>query len=260
MNTIEQVYKRLINYQKITGYQIYNLKNQRVFDMDRSVAVNINCELFISGIPSDALEDELIPFFSTVGTIVRFKLFTYENNVRNRGFAVVSYLLPEYARKAYDRLSYMMFNNTFLTMEKMNNNCRLFIGGIPETKTKDEIWHELLRRGFDDIVDVIMYRSYKDKSLNRGYVFVEFVNHAVAAQTRMQYKEFYMWQCKVSVDWSEPIPTVDTDAMLRVSYNYIYFCMYILSLLINYNVHLRVHEMRRELCFFDVYVEETYTY
>lgn len=63
------------------------------------------------------------------------------------------------------------------------DNCRLFVGGIPKTKKKEEILAEM-KKVTDGVVDVIVYPSAADKSKNRGFAFVEYESHRAAAMAR----------------------------------------------------------------------------
>lgn len=63
------------------------------------------------------------------------------------------------------------------------DNCRLFVGGIPKTKKREEIVSEM-RKVTDGVVDVIVYPSAADKSKNRGFAFVEYESHRAAAMAR----------------------------------------------------------------------------
>ncbi|GJQ68582.1 hypothetical protein Trydic_g17134 [Trypoxylus dichotomus] len=208
---------RLRNFQVVTGYQLVYRKTCRLHEICNFPRISLlDCEVFVHGIPFDALEDELIPFFSTVGTVVKFKLLTFDDCVYNKGFAIVTYSDSKAAETAVNLLNFVHFRERLLYIEKVTGNCRLFVGGIPETKTKDQVWQALLRSGINEIVDVIMYRSYRNRSFNRGYVFVEFPSYLEAAQVRILHRNLFLWGEKVSIDWSEPIPSVTDDVMSKV--------------------------------------------
>ncbi|KAI4454246.1 heterogeneous nuclear ribonucleoprotein [Holotrichia oblita] len=173
-------------------------------------------QIFVSGIPRDALEDELIPFFTTIGVVLKFKLLTIKNSLYNSGCAVVTYCHSRVAEVASKALSDTHFNGIILTMEKVSDNCRLYLGGIPETKSKDEVWKTLIHCGITGIVDVIMYKSYRKNCLNRGYVFVEFRTYVEAAQTRLLHKNLILWGQKMVIEWSVPLPAINDDIMSKV--------------------------------------------
>lgn len=55
---------------------------------------------------------------------------------------------------------------------KSVDNCRLFFGGVPKNKTKEEFFEELSKL-MEGIVDIYLYPSAQDKTLNRGKLFKE---------------------------------------------------------------------------------------
>lgn len=63
------------------------------------------------------------------------------------------------------------------------DNCRLFVGGIPKTKKREEILSEM-KKVTEGVVDVIVYPSAADKTKNRGFAFVEYESHRAAAMAR----------------------------------------------------------------------------
>ena len=63
------------------------------------------------------------------------------------------------------------------------DNCRLFVGGIPKTKKREEILTEM-RKVTDGVIEVIVYPSAADKTKNRGFAFVEYESHRAAAMAR----------------------------------------------------------------------------
>lgn len=92
------------------------------------------------------------------------------------------------------------------------------MGGVPVTKSKDEVWQQLQVKGIRNIVDVIMYRSYSNRAHNRGFVFLEFQTHEDAARFRSKYdKCLELFDRPVVIDWSVPIPEVDEEIMKTVS-------------------------------------------
>ena len=63
------------------------------------------------------------------------------------------------------------------------NHLRLFVGGIPKTKQKQEILVEM-RKLAEGVTNVIVYPAAADKTKNRGFAFVEFQDHHTAAMAR----------------------------------------------------------------------------
>lgn len=78
---------------------------------------------------------------------------------------------------------FILRNRRLLGVCASVDNCRLFVGGIPKTKKREEILTEM-KKVTDGVVDVIVYPSAADKTKNRGFAFVEYENHRAAAMAR----------------------------------------------------------------------------
>lgn len=102
------------------------------------------------------------------------------------------------------------------------DNCRLFIGGIPKTKTKSEIYEEMSKIT-ENVVDVIVYPSVGDKMKNRGFAFVEYKTHRDAAMARRRLipGKISLWGYTVAVDWAEPELDVPKSVMSTVKILYV---------------------------------------
>lgn len=80
-------------------------------------------------------------------------------------------------------MSFIRRNGRLLGVCASVDNCRLFVGGIPKTKKREEILAEM-KKVTDGVVDVIVYPSAADKTKNRGFAFVEYESHRAAAMAR----------------------------------------------------------------------------
>lgn len=97
-------------------------------------------------------------------------------------------------------------------------NNRLFVGSIPKTKTKQEIFDEF-SNVTTGLSDVIVYMSSEDKSKNRGFAFLEYENHQAAslARRRLASGRVKVWNVHiVTVDWAEPQDEPDDETMSKV--------------------------------------------
>ncbi|XP_061665855.1 heterogeneous nuclear ribonucleoprotein Q isoform X4 [Syngnathoides biaculeatus] len=105
-------------------------------------------------------------------------------NGNNRGYAFVTFASKQEARAAMKQLNnYEIRSGRLLGVCASVDNCRLFVGGIPKSKKRDEILAEM-RKVTEGAVDVIVYPSAADKSKNRGFAFVEYDSHRAAAMAR----------------------------------------------------------------------------
>ncbi|XP_042254261.1 APOBEC1 complementation factor isoform X4 [Thunnus maccoyii] len=144
-------------------------------------------------------------------------------NGNNRGYAFVTFSTKQEAKTAMKQLNnYEIRNGRLLGVCASVDNCRLFVGGIPKTKKREEILSEM-RKVTDGVMDVIVYPSAADKSKNRGFAFVEYESHRAAAMARRKLLpgRIQLWGHAIAVDWAEPEVEVDEDTMATVKILYV---------------------------------------
>ncbi|NXE16555.1 A1CF factor, partial [Lophotis ruficrista] len=180
------------------------------------------CEIFIGKLPRDLFEDELIPLCEKIGKIYEMRMMM-DFNGNNRGYAFVTFSNKQEAKNAIKQLNnYEIRNGRLLGVCASVDNCRLFVGGIPKTKKREEILAEM-KKVTDGVVDVIVYPSAADKTKNRGFAFVEYESHRAAAMARRKLLpgQIQLWGHPIAVDWAEPEVEVDEDTMSSVKILYV---------------------------------------
>ncbi|CAH0545890.1 unnamed protein product [Brassicogethes aeneus] len=188
-------------------------KTRKEFPEDHS-------ELYVRDVPTDATVWELFQFFQIAGRIYEIRLMMNADYESNRQFAYVSFFTKDEAANAIQRLNDEMFrkNEGCLDIKLSFNNRRIFLGNIATQKSKDQVWKELERLGNKNIIDVIMYRSYGNRTVNRGFVFVEFKTHEQAARFRAKNSTgLQLFGREAIVDWSIPYPEPNDEIMQKVN-------------------------------------------
>ncbi|XP_061665860.1 APOBEC1 complementation factor isoform X9 [Syngnathoides biaculeatus] len=179
-------------------------------------------EIFVGKLPRDLFEDELVPLCEKFGQIFEVRMMM-DFNGNNRGYAFVTFASKQEARAAMKQLNnYEIRSGRLLGVCASVDNCRLFVGGIPKSKKRDEILAEM-RKVTEGAVDVIVYPSAADKSKNRGFAFVEYDSHRAAAMARRKLLpgRIQLWGHGIAVDWAEPEVEVDEDTMATVKILYV---------------------------------------
>ncbi|XP_067844562.1 RNA-binding protein 47 isoform X4 [Heptranchias perlo] len=180
------------------------------------------CEVFIGKIPRDVYEDELVPVFESVGRMYEMRLMM-DFDGKNRGYAFVMFTAKHEAKRAVRELNnYEIRPGRLLGVCSSVDNCRLFIGGIPKMKKREEILEEIAKVT-EGVLDVIVYASAADKMKNRGFAFVEYESHRAAAMARRKLMpgRIQLWGHQIAVDWAEPEIDVDEDVMETVKILYV---------------------------------------
>ncbi|XP_061602829.1 RNA-binding protein 47 isoform X2 [Cololabis saira] len=215
----------LMNLMMRTGYGMVQENGQRKYGPPpgwTSQAPPRGCEIFVGKIPRDVYEDELVPVFESVGRIYEMRLMM-DFDGKNRGYAFVMYTEKHEAKRAVRELNnYEVRPGRLLGVCSSVDNCRLFIGGIPKTKKREEILEEV-SKVTEGVLDVIVYASAADKMKNRGFAFVEYESHRAAAMARRKLMpgRIQLWGHQIAVDWAEPEIDVDEDVMETVKILYV---------------------------------------
>ncbi|XP_071642859.1 RNA-binding protein 47 [Temnothorax longispinosus] len=215
---------RLLEMLRRTEYELVQENGQRRLtapEVSRGERERVKgAEVFLGRLPRDCYEDELMPLLEQVGRLLELRLML-DFSGSTRGYAFALYENPRIARKACERLDgHEIRPGHRIGVVKSMDNCRLFFGGVPKTKTKPEFMKELTKI-LDGITDVYLYPSAHDRSLNRGFIFVEFRDHRAAAMARRKLipGKVMLWDHEIAVDWADPEPgdPIDEDIMETVT-------------------------------------------
>ncbi|XP_063738763.1 RNA-binding protein 47 isoform X6 [Eleginops maclovinus] len=215
----------LVTLMERTGYTMVQENGQRKYGPPpgwNAASPPRGCEIFVGKIPRDVYEDELVPVFESVGRIYEMRLMM-DFDGKNRGYAFVMYTEKHEAKRAVRELNnYEVRPGRLLGVCSSVDNCRLFIGGIPKTKKREEILEEV-SKVTEGVLDVIVYASAADKMKNRGFAFVEYESHRAAAMARRKLMpgRIQLWGHQIAVDWAEPEIDVDEDVMETVKILYV---------------------------------------
>lgn len=180
------------------------------------------CEIFVGKIPKNIYEDELIPVFEKCGQIWDLRLMMDPLTGQNRGYAFITYCTREAAQAAVKQLdNYEIKSGKNLKVNVSVPNLRLFVGNIPKSKSKEEIFEEFgkLTAG---LIEVIIYSSPDDKRKNRGFCFLEYESHKSAslAKRKLGTGRVKVWGCDIIVDWADPQEEPDEETMSKVKVLY----------------------------------------
>lgn len=202
--TVELIYNQKIAY--------CNLKERNNFTLEKG------SEVYVKYIDQLIDIDHLLIYFGQVGEVFQIRLIMTPDMHHHRGFAYVNYFNAAVAKKAVKQFHNKPLGNTNVSVELSLNNRTIFLGGVSIYKSKDEIWKQLQINGVKNLVDIIIYRGYDSKALNRGFGFLEFQTHQDAAIFRRKFAHnLVLWGRPTVIDWSIPMPEVDEELMKDVS-------------------------------------------
>jgi len=180
-------------------------------------------QIFIGKINREILEDDIVPALEEYGDIYEFRLMVDNRSGVNKGYGFCIYTTKDAADAAVKGLDGKELKGMNLTVKLSRPNVRLFIGSIPKTKTKEQIIEELKDK-VEELNDVILYMDPENKTLNRGFAFLDFATHKDASVAKKKLssgkvKVFGMTQ--PPVDWAEPEEEPDEEVMATVKVVYV---------------------------------------
>ncbi|XP_075917683.1 dead end protein homolog 1-like [Petromyzon marinus] len=206
--------KVLLDRMLRTGYSIVQENGQRKFGPPpdwQGPPPARGCEVFLGRIPRDLYEDELVPVLEMVGKLYQLRL-VMDYSGENRGYAFATYATRAEATDAVKKLNkFEIRPGRRIGVRFSVDNRRLFIGGLPKDKKRAEVMMAM-SGATEGVVDVTMSVCCWDKTLNRGYAFIEYGSHHAAAMARKKLLRinFQLWGRTIKVDWA--IPEWDTVA------------------------------------------------
>lgn len=210
-----------------TGYALDVTTGQRKYGGPppnwTGVPPGIGCEVFCGKIPRDVYEDELVPLFERCGRIYDLRLMMEPLSGTNRGYAFVTYTSRDEADNATRDLdNYEIKPGKTLKVNISVPNLRLFVGNIPKSKSRDEIFEEF-NKLTTGLAEVIIYSSPDDNKKNRGFCFLEYESHKAAslAKKRLATGRLKVWGCDIIVDWADPQEEPDNETMSKVKVLYV---------------------------------------
>lgn len=175
-------------------------------------------EVFIKNLPEDIFEFDLYMLFSVVGNIYEVRLPIHWSGV-NRGYAFLRFTTvaeADQAIKCFDM--YEIRQKRYITVERSVDNTRLFLSSVPKEKNGDELKSDLSTI-VENIKKVYVYPTQDDRSVYRGYAFVEFETHRDAAiAKRLLTPDVCMnlFEKKCVAAWANPLPFLEDTVLQKV--------------------------------------------
>lgn len=215
---------RLLDLMQKTHYDLVQENGQRRLsapELTKEMRDNIkSAEIFLGRLPRDCYEDELMPVLERIGRLMELRLML-DFSGSTRGYAFALFEDSKTARRACKILDgHEIRPGHKIGVVKSVDNCRLFFGGVPKDKTKEDFMTEL-GKILDGISEIYLYPNAQDRTQNRGFIFVEFKDHRSAAMARRKLipGKVVLWDHEIAVDWADPEPgdPVDEQVMETVS-------------------------------------------
>ncbi|GFY58021.1 APOBEC1 complementation factor [Trichonephila inaurata madagascariensis] len=164
-------------------------------------------KIFIGKLPKDVYEMELFQLCAQFGKIYEIIFFLdYEGD--NLGYAFVTYTNITDASKAIQGIDKFQIRcNQFIGACESVDNCRLFIGGFPKDKNKEEIMKEIgkFTRSISEVTPC-------------GGAIVRYENRQAASMAKrlLLSDRVKLFDHDIIVDWAKPAVQVQNETMRKM--------------------------------------------
>lgn len=179
-------------------------------------------EVFIGGLPRDAMEEDLRELCEKFGEIFEVRLMKDKDTKESKGFAFITFTNKDAAQMAIEELHNKEFKGRTLRCSLSQTKHRLFIGNVPKSLSEDEL-RKMLEGSAPGVHNIEMFKDPQNPSRNRGFLFVEYYNHACAdyARQKMSSPNFKMDGSNPTVSWADPKNSADSSAAAQVKALYL---------------------------------------
>ncbi|KAJ9681044.1 hypothetical protein PVL29_020109 [Vitis rotundifolia] len=179
-------------------------------------------EIFIGGLPREALEEDLRDLCEPIGEVLEVRLMKNRDSGESKGYAFISFKTKEIAQKAIEELHSKEFKGRTIRCSLSESKHRLFIGNVPKSWTDDE-FRKIIEEIGPGAENIELIKDPQNPSRNRGFAFVEYYNNACAdyGRQKMSSSNFKLDGNTPTVSWADPKSTSDHSAAAQVKALYV---------------------------------------
>ncbi|XP_074582759.1 heterogeneous nuclear ribonucleoprotein Q [Curcuma longa] len=179
-------------------------------------------EVFIGGLPRDASEEDLRDLAEPFGDIFEVRIMKDKDTKESKGFAFIMFTNGNGAQKAIEGIHEKEFKGRKLRCSLSQAKHRLFVGNVPKSLTEEEL-RNILEESGPGVENVEIFKDPQNPTRNRGFLFVEYYNHACAeyARLKMTTPNFKLDGTNPTVSWADPKNSADSSAASQVKAIYV---------------------------------------
>ncbi|KAL1566145.1 heterogeneous nuclear ribonucleoprotein Q isoform X2 [Salvia divinorum] len=176
-------------------------------------------EVYLGGILQDTSEDELKRFCESIGEVTEVRIMKGKDSTENKGYAFVTFRTKELASKAIKELNNKELKGKKLKCSTSQAKHKLFIGNVPRNWREEDI-KKVVNKVGPGVVAVELLKDPQNSSRNRGFVFIEYYNHACAeyARQKMSNPNFKLDSNSPTVSWADPKSAESSSSQVKAVY------------------------------------------
>ncbi|KAG6667154.1 hypothetical protein CIPAW_01G081500 [Carya illinoinensis] len=179
-------------------------------------------EVFIGGLPRDAIEEDLRHLCEPIGEVVEVRLIKDKETGDAKGYAFIAFKTKEIAQKAIEEIHNKEFKGKKLRCSLSETKHRLFLGNVPKSWTQDE-FRKVIEGVGPGVESIELIKDPQNPSRNRGFAFVLYYNNSCANYSRqnMSNANFKLDGNTPTVTWADPKSGPDHSAASQVKALYV---------------------------------------
>ncbi|GAV66909.1 RRM_1 domain-containing protein, partial [Cephalotus follicularis] len=178
-------------------------------------------EVYLGGIPQDASEDDLKSFCESIGEVLEVRIMKVKDSGQSKGYAFVTFRTKELASRAIEELNNSELKGKKIRCSTSQAKHKLFIGNVPRDWGEEDMRKAVTAIG-PGVVCIELLKDQQNSSRNRGFVFIEYYNHACAEYSRqkMSSPKFKLDDNSPTVSWADP-KNAESSAAAQVKAVYV---------------------------------------
>ncbi|KAL3623419.1 hypothetical protein CASFOL_032235 [Castilleja foliolosa] len=176
-------------------------------------------EVYLGGLSSDTSEDDLKHFCESIGEVTEVRIMKGKDSNENKGYAFVTYRTKELASKAIKELNSTELKGKKLKCSSSQAKHKLFLGNVPRSWGEGDM-KKVVNKVGPGVVAVELLKDPQNSSRNRGYVFVEYYNHACAEYSRLKMSDpkFKLDDNAPTVSWADSKTSESSTSQVKAVY------------------------------------------
>lgn len=170
-------------------------------------------EVFIGGLPREVTEEDLRELCDRFGEIFEVRLVKDKETKESKGFAFVTFTTKEAAQSAIEEVNEKEFKGRTLRCSVSQVKHRLFVGNVPKGLSEEDL-RKIFNANCPGVENIEFFKDQQDPTRNRGFLFIEFYNHACAEHSRQKLSNssFKVEGSNLTITWADPKSSSDSAA------------------------------------------------
>lgn len=162
-------------------------------------------EVYLGGLPPEVSEADVKTFCESIGEVTEVRIMKERDSGGNKGYGFVTFRTKDLASRAIKELNSTELKGKKIKCSTSQAKNKLFIGNVPKSWGQKDIKKVVSKIG-PGVSTIELLKDPQNSDRNRGFVFIEYYNHACAEYSRqkMSKPNFKLDDKAPTVSWADP--------------------------------------------------------